>query len=221
MQPLIDCQQVNKIVSLGTNALQILHDINLSIMPQEIIAITGVSGAGKSTLLSLLSGLDIPTSGHIYFNGHDLAQLNEDKRAQLRARQVSFIFQNFQLLPSLTALENVMLPLELLNIENGLEKARHWLNRVGLTDRLKHFPKQLSGGEQQRVAIARAFAIEPRVLFADEPTGSLDQSTAQHIIELLQTLHQSAQATLVIVTHDNHVANICQRQIHLDSGRLA
>jgi len=201
-------------------ALTILHDIGFDIAQGESVAITGASGSGKSTLLGLLAGLDLPSSGNVRLMGHDLNQLDEDGRAKLRAAHVSFVFQSFQLLSHLTALENVMLPAQLLGRKDVKEDARAWLERVGLMGRLNHFPKTLSGGEQQRVALARAFITKPQILFADEPTGSLDQASGERVIKLLFELNQASQSTLVLVTHDSALASRCQRQLHLQGGRL-
>lgn len=186
----------------------------------ESLAIIGASGSGKTTLLSLLAGLDTPSAGKIMLLGSELTKLSEDERATLRAQQVGFIFQNFQLMPTLTALENVMLPLELQAQKNAQKIASKWLSNVGLKHRLSHYPRQLSGGEQQRVAIARAFSIEPKILFADEPTGNLDKQSAIKIIQLLFTLNRDAQTTIMVATHDEHLANQCQRQQTLDDGML-
>jgi len=201
--------------------LQILWGIDFSIHAGEAVAVVGASGSGKSTLLGLLAGLDLPTHGRVELGGTDLSALDEDGRAALRGRMVGFIFQSFMLAPTLTALENVMLPLELTGVADAAARADLWLERVGLTPRRQHRPHQLSGGEQQRVAIARAFATSPRLLFADEPTGNLDQRTGAHIIELLFELNQSSGATLVLVTHDASLAARCQRRLELDEGRLA
>jgi len=201
-------------------ALTILHDIGFDIAQGESVAITGASGSGKSTLLGLLAGLDLPSSGNVRLMGHDLNQLDEDGRAKLRAAHVSFVFQSFQLLSHLTALENVMLPAQLLGRKDVKEDARAWLERVGLQGRLNHFPKTLSGGEQQRVALARAFITKPQILFADGPTGSLDEASGERVIKLLFELNQASQSTLVLVTHDSALASRCQRQLHLQGGRL-
>jgi putative ABC transport system ATP-binding protein len=217
---LINAENLVKRVPLGSEVLTILDKVSFNIEQGESLAIIGVSGSGKTTLLGLLAGLDLPTEGRVVFDGVDLNALNENGRALIRAKNIGFVFQNFQLLPNLTALENVMLPLEL----NGNLKARaqgqKLLSKVGLKDRLKHYPRQLSGGEQQRVAIARAFAINPKILFADEPTGNLDQATANTVIELLFDLNQHFQTTLVCVTHDPLLGNRCKRSLHLAGGRL-
>lgn len=183
------------------------------------MAVTGSSGSGKSTLLGLLAGLDVPTSGQVRLLGHDLFVLDEEARAALRAAYVGFVFQSFQLLPNLTALENVMLPLELAG-KPALEAAKNMLERVGLKDRLHHYPKTLSGGEQQRVSLARAFVVQPRLLFADEPTGSLDTQNGEKIIELMFALHREQGTTLVLVTHDAQLASLCQRELRLSAGQL-
>ena len=202
------------------NQIRILQGLNLSIKAGEQVAIIGSSGSGKSTLLSLLAGLDVPTKGAVQIQGQMFSNLNEDGRAAVRSASMGFVFQSFQLLPSLTALENVMLPLQLKNQNNAKELALEALKKVGLSERVKHYPKQLSGGEQQRVAIARAFAIQPAILFADEPTGNLDHATGQMIIELLFKMNAEAGTTLVLVTHDTQLANRCQRQLRLVNGVL-
>lgn len=211
---------INKCVNLNGEHLPILQDISLTLHQSESLAIAGRSGSGKSTLLGLLAGLDTPSSGSIVLAGHPLEQLDEDQRAAVRAHHVGFVFQSFQLLNSLTALENVMLPLELKQAPNARCKATELLERVGLEHRLKHYPTQLSGGEQQRVAIARAFAAEPAILFADEPTGNLDHATGNIITELLFKLNHAAGTTLVLVTHDPSLAARCQHQIVLEAGQI-
>ena len=200
--------------------LVILHDVTLSIQQGESLAIVGPSGSGKSTLLGLLAGLDVPSHGNIFLNGTDITQLDEDARAALRSETLGFVFQSFQLLPTFTALENVMLPLELVANSNAQEEAEKILNRVGLEKRLNHYPTQLSGGEQQRVALARAFAAQPELLLADEPTGNLDSQTGQRIIELMFELNQERGTTLVLVTHDHALANRCDRILSLHDGKL-
>ena len=202
------------------NHIQVLRDLNLSILQGEQIAIIGSSGSGKSTLLSLLAGLDIPSSGSVQIQNNAFSSLDEDGRAAVRAKSMGFIFQSFQLLPSLTALDNVMLPLQLKSHPNAKELSLEALSKVGLSARVQHYPKELSGGEQQRVAIARAFATQPAILFADEPTGNLDKATGQIIIELLFKMNMEAGTTLVLVTHDVHLANRCQRQLKLENGVL-
>ena len=209
-----------KIVETGDGPLTILKGINLEIKAGERVAIVGPSGSGKSTLLGLLAGLDSPTSGAIHWDGRDITTRNEDQRAALRGQWVGFVFQSFQLLPSLSALENVMLPMELVGQRNARELAEGFLERVGLAHRIKHYPRQLSGGEQQRVAIARAFASSPKILFADEPTGNLDVKTGEQIIELLFNLNQQAGTTLVLVSHDQKLADRCDRVLRLDEGML-
>jgi putative ABC transport system ATP-binding protein len=200
--------------------LTILHDLSLDLLRGDSLAIVGTSGSGKSTLLGLLAGLDLPSQGEITLAGHILNTLDEDQRARVRAEHVGFVFQSFQLLDSLNALENVMLPLELEGHRDARERARKLLERVGLGKRLTHTPRQLSGGEQQRVAIARAFAAEPAVLFADEPTGNLDTHTGEHISDLLFELNQERGTTLVLVTHDERLAQRCHRRIRLEAGHI-
>lgn len=218
----IDASHVGKTVVTSDGDLSILHDISLQIKRAESIAIVGSSGSGKSTLLGLLAGLDRPSTGHISLMGHDLEQLNEDGRAQLRGQYVGFVFQAFQLLPHLNAIENVMLPLEINGISEAKarKEAQHWLEKVGLGSRLDHFPKTLSGGEQQRVALARAFINQPAIMFADEPTGSLDEASGNQVIELLFELNRENHSTLVLVTHDPALAARCTRQLHLQGGCL-
>jgi putative ABC transport system ATP-binding protein len=213
-------QGLGRQVSSPEGALAILADVSLVIERGETIAVVGASGAGKSTLLALLAGLDVPTSGQVWLAGHELTALDEDGRAALRARHVGFVFQSFHLLPSLTALENVMLPLELARRPDARDAAREVLERVGLAARLGHYPRQLSGGEQQRVAIARAFVTRPDVLFADEPTGNLDTATGERIMDLLFGLNAALGTTLVLVTHDSALARRCGRVVRLDAGRL-
>jgi putative ABC transport system ATP-binding protein len=206
-------------VTTTDSSLTLLQQINLQVLQGDSLAIVGSSGSGKSTLLGLLAGLDVATEGSIRLFGHDLTQLDEDERAALRQRYVGFVFQSFHLLAHLTALENVLLPLALAGKSNTI-LAQQCLERVGLGHRLHHTPKQLSGGEQQRVAIARAFACEPKILFADEPTGNLDAKTGQHIIELLFGMNQEQGTTLVLVTHDDKLAQRCQHHLRLDAGCL-
>ena len=216
----LSANHLGKQVISSDGTLTILHDICFDLYQGESVAITGSSGSGKSTLLSLLAGLDTPTSGNVVLMGQDLNELNEDGRASLRGSHVGFVFQSFQLLPHLNALENVMLPAELRGDLDANEKASFWLDKVGLKDRLKHFPKTLSGGEQQRVALARAFSNRPAILFADEPTGSLDEASGNRVIDLLFDLNQANHSTLILVTHDPALANRCQRQIQLQGGKL-
>lgn len=211
---------VQKRVSSPEGELTILNAIELAIPAGATVAIVGASGSGKSTLIGLLAGLDLPTSGVIRLDGHELTALDEDGRAALRRELVGFVFQSFQLLPSLTALENVMLPLELCAHPDPRRRAKDVVERVGLTHRQHHYPRQLSGGEQQRVAIARAFATQPKVLFADEPTGNLDRNTGARVAELLFELNREQGTTLVLVTHDPRLADPCQRIVRLEGGRL-
>jgi putative ABC transport system ATP-binding protein len=211
---------LGKQVSSPEGTLAILADVTLAIRRGETVAIIGASGAGKSTLLALLAGLDEPTAGRALLAGNDLTQLDEDGRAAVRAGHVGFVFQSFHLVPSLTALENVMLPLELAGRRDAREAAKEVLAGVGLAARVGHYPRQLSGGEQQRVAIARAFVGKPDVLFADEPTGNLDAATGEKIIDLLFGLNKATQTTLVLVTHDRHLAARCDRIIQLEAGRV-
>jgi putative ABC transport system ATP-binding protein len=218
-QPMVRAVGLSKVVPSGGATLAILQDIELKVMPREAIAVVGASGSGKSTLLGLLAGLDTPTAGTVHLDGVDLFALDEDGRADLRKRLVGFVFQSFQLLAPLTALENVMLPLELAERDDAQARARAMLARVGLGERLGHYPKYLSGGEQQRVALARAFVVEPRILFADEPTGNLDAATGAGIIDLLFELNAERGTTLMLVTHDEMVARRCTRQIRLAAGR--
>lgn len=219
-ETMVNAENLGKHVMGPAGRLQILEDINLTISNGEAVAVVGVSGSGKSTLLGLMAGLDTPSSGRVILNGTDLNSLDEDGRARLRGQQVGFVFQSFQLLPSLTALENVMLPLELAGHADPRAVAEHELDSVGLSARTGHYPNQLSGGEQQRVAIARAFAGSPAILFADEPTGNLDQQTAQQVMDLLFNLNNERGTTLVLVTHDTGIANDCDRRLTLNGGRL-
>lgn len=212
---------MGKTVANGNEPLVILQDISFTVMPEESVAIVGASGSGKSTLLGILAGLDGPTAGEVRLAGQSLGVLDEDGRAALRARLLGFVFQSFQLLPSLTALENVMLPLELAGTPGAAATAERWLASVGLGHRLQHYPKHLSGGEQQRVALARAFAPQPRLVLADEPTGNLDAATGAQIIDLMFELNQSLGTTLVLVTHDEAIARRCARILRIQSGRLA
>ena len=218
-QPIIQVSNLTREVYTGEDKLVILQDINLQVSTGESIAIVGTSGSGKSTLLGLLAGLDIPTQGTVFLDGEDIFKLNEDERAILRGRLLGFMFQSFQLLPSLTALENVMLPLELSGTDNAREIAHNWLVRVGLKERTGHYPRQLSGGEQQRVAIARAFVTHPKMLFADEPTGNLDAATGAQIIDLMFQINLEQGTTLVLVTHDKNLSARCSRVIELVAGR--
>jgi putative ABC transport system ATP-binding protein len=217
---MIKTSQLSKRVSTAESQLEILRGIELEIKQGETAAIVGASGSGKSTLLGLLAGLDTPSGGMISLDGINIVNLDEDQRATLRSQKVGFVFQSFQLLPALTALENVMLPLELAGIEHPREKSEEFLSRVGLGERLHHYPRTLSGGEQQRVAIARAFASQPVILFADEPTGNLDTATGANVIELLFGLNEEEGTTLVLVTHDNGLADRCQRKFTMTAGHL-
>lgn len=222
--PIIQVQNLYKeVAGLGPQSkqsLRILHQINFSINPGDTAAIVGPSGSGKSTLLGLLAGLDQPSGGSVKLEGEPLYEQDEDARAVLRAQKLGFVFQAFQLLPTLTALENVMLPLEIIDQKYARETALEVLGRVGLSDRVSHYPNQLSGGEQQRVAIARAFAPKPRILLADEPTGNLDTETGKRIIDLLFELNAEQGTTLVLVTHDQNLARRCKRELRLEAGRL-
>jgi len=220
MEPIVRARGLTKQVDTGRNHLTILQDVSLEIAPSEAVAILGASGSGKTTLLGLLAGLDTPTSGDVILDGVDLARLDEDGRAALRRKLVGFVFQSFQLLPALTALESVMLPLELDGAQDARESATALLGRVGLAERLDHYPRQLSGGEQQRVAIARAFAGTPRLLFADEPTGNLDSTTGEEVIHLMFDLNREQRATLLLVTHDERLAGRCGRRLRLAAGRM-
>ena len=217
---MVQANSVTKQVDTQEGNLTILHPISMSVMAGESLAITGASGSGKSTFLGILAGLDVPSSGEVILNGNNLSLLDEEGRAKVRAGNVGFIFQSFQLLPGLSAHENVMLPLELRGGKAASSKAREFLERVGLAKRLHHYPQQLSGGEQQRVAIARAFASEPKVLFADEPTGNLDSATGARIIELLFELNRAQGTTLILITHEERLAQLCQHRIELAAGAI-
>ncbi len=217
---MIKAENLQKRVPMGTGELEILKGITLEIKSGETVAIVGASGSGKSTLLGLLAGLDEASAGRVMIGDTDLAELDEDGRALFRGREIGFVFQSFQLLPALTALENVMLPLELMGQDNPRQEAEQYLQRVELGERMLHYPRQMSGGEQQRVAIARAFAARPTILFADEPTGNLDTRTGAHIIDLLFGLNREEGTTLVLVTHDMSLAERCQRRLVLEAGEL-
>lgn len=219
-EPIIRTEGLGKHVMAADGRLDILAAVNLSIKPGETLAVVGASGSGKSTLLGLLAGLDLPSEGRIWLAGACLTDLNEDGRARVRGRSVGFVFQSFQLLPNLTALENVMLPLELTGAADARSRGLAMLERVGLEHRTKHHPRQLSGGEQQRVALARAFVTEPAILFADEPTGNLDSRTGRTVIELLFELNREKNTTLVLVTHDEMLASRCERTIRLEEGKI-
>ncbi len=216
----LEAIKISKQVSSPEGSLTILSDVSFQIIAGESVAVVGPSGAGKSTLLALLAGLDLPSDGHVLLNGANLSELTEDGRARVRAESVGFVFQSFHLVPSLNALENVMLPLELAGHSDARATAREIIRQVGLKDRWSHYPSQLSGGEKQRVAIARAFATEPAVLFADEPTGNLDSRTGANIMELMFELNRDSSTTLILVTHDKSLAARCDRILALDTGRL-
>jgi putative ABC transport system ATP-binding protein len=225
LQPIVQATGLSKVVSLvdgapGARELAILQDIALEVMPGEAVAIVGASGSGKSTLLGLLAGLDTPSTGSVRLDGVDISGLDEDGRAALRARLLGFVFQSFQLLPALNALENVMLPLELSGAKGAVDRAAQMLSRVGLAERLRHYPKTLSGGEQQRVALARAFVTQPKLLLADEPTGNLDAATGAGVIDLMFAMNAEARTTLLLVTHDEAIAGRCTRLVRLAAGRI-
>jgi|TARA_B110000003_G_scaffold228844_1_gene230465 putative ABC transport system ATP-binding protein len=213
-------ENVSKVVTSPEGPLTILSNINFIVTQGESVAIVGASGAGKSTLLGLMAGLDIASSGNIFLNDQELTEMDEDDRAEVRAKNVGFVFQSFHLIPSLNALENVMLPLELNNKKSAKKHAQQILNELGLQARVQHYPHQLSGGEKQRVAIARAFAAEPSILFADEPTGNLDTKTGENIMNTMFELNHDIQTTLILVTHDSQLASKCNRKIVLDAGSL-
>jgi len=217
---MIELRDVSKTVMSGAEPLTILHPLSIQVPHGQFVAIVGPSGSGKSTLLALMAGLDRPTEGEVLLDGIALSRLSEDRLALLRREKVGFVFQSFQLLPALTALENAMLPLELAGGRDAAARARSMLERVGLGERLSHYPRQLSGGEQQRVAVARAFVTQPRLLFADEPTGNLDSVTGEHVIELLFEMNRERGATLVLVTHDADLARRCDRRIHIAAGEI-
>ncbi|HEY1129224.1 MAG TPA: ABC transporter ATP-binding protein [Roseateles sp.] len=219
-EALVQVDQITKRVSDATGELTILHDISFTLTARESVAIVGASGSGKSTLLAILAGLDTPSSGTVKLRGQDLFTLDEDQRAAVRGRELGFVFQSFQLLPNLTALENVMLPLELRGERDARDQAAAMLARVGLGERLGHYPRVLSGGEQQRVALARAFVQRPALLLADEPTGSLDFATGASVMALMFELNREAGTTLVLVTHDREIAARCERQLRIEAGRL-
>ncbi len=218
---IVTAEGLTKQVATPDHVLTIVRDASFSIAAGEAVAILGASGSGKSTLLGLLAGLDVPTQGRVRIDGEDLFALSEDGRARLRGRMVGFVFQSFQLLPALTALENVMLPLELAGGADPGVRAEAMLERVGLGERLGHYPRQLSGGEQQRVAVARAFVSEPALVFADEPTGNLDSATGEHVIELLFEMNRERGTTLVLVTHDADLARRCDRRLHISAGSIS
>ena len=220
-EPIIAVERVTKQVQDSTGTLTILHEIDFTLAARQSAAIVGASGSGKSTLLSIIAGLDVPTTGTVRLAGKDLFKLNEDDRAAVRAKRLGFVFQSFQLLANLNAVENVMLPLELLGKRDARATAQEMLQRVGLGERLTHYPKVLAGGEQQRVALARAFVVKPAVLLADEPTGSLDFATGERVMELMFDMNREAGTTLVLVTHDRAIAERCKRQIRIEAGKVA
>ena len=220
MASIVQAMNLSKQVESGGQPLVILHEVSFVVEAGDSLAILGVSGSGKSTLLGLLAGLDVPSHGTVYLDGVDIFSFDEDGRARLRGRLAGFVFQSFQLLPTLTALENVMLPLELRAAPDARERATEALQRVGLAQRMDHLPKHLSGGEQQRVALARAFVAQPKILFADEPTGNLDAATGSQIIELMLELNSAQGTTLIMVTHDEALARRCNRQLQLAAGRV-
>lgn len=217
---MIELKNITKTVRSGADDLTILADVSLEIPDGQFVAITGASGSGKSTLLGLLAGLDAPSSGEILIDGESITQMSEDGLAQLRSDKLGFIFQSFHLIPSLTAFENIMIPLEIRGEKDARERATKLLEEVDLTNRGHHYPNELSGGEQQRVAIARAFANNPKILLADEPTGNLDSRNGNHIFELMTALHDNKKTTLILVTHDQELAEKAQRQIRLRDGRV-
>ena len=219
-EAIVAVKHIFKSVSDSTGTLTILRDVDFALAARETAAIVGASGSGKSTLLSIIAGLDTPTSGTVYLAGQDIFALSEDDRAALRAQKVGFVFQSFQLMGNLTALENVMLPLELSGTKNARSLAQEILKRVGLGERLAHYPKVLSGGEQQRVALARAFVVQPAVLLADEPTGSLDFATGETVMQLMFELNRELGTTLVLVTHDKAIASRCERRITIEAGQI-
>ena len=217
---MIQLTNVSKTVASGSEQLTILHPLDLTIPRGQFVAITGASGSGKSTLLGLIAGLDSPTTGEIALNGRNITQMNEDQLAEFRGQQLGFIFQSFHLIPSLTAYENILVPLEIAGLRQANQRAQALLDEVGLHDRAHHYPSQLSGGEQQRIAIARAFANEPPILLADEPTGNLDSRNGDHIFDLLLNLNRERGTTLLLVTHDHHLAEMANRKIMLRDGRI-
>jgi len=217
---MIELKNVTKVVRSGTEDLTILDDVSIEIPDGEFVAVTGASGSGKSTLLGLIAGLDAPTSGEILIDGDAINELSEDALAAIRSEKIGFIFQSFHLIPSLTAFENVLIPMEILGLKDAKSRARELLVDVDLTNRGHHYPTELSGGEQQRIAIARAFANQPKILLADEPTGNLDSRNGSHIFDLMTDLHSKNNVTLILVTHDNFLAEKAQRQIILKDGRV-
>jgi len=220
MNTILSAQSLIRQVNTASGGLTILDDVSLDLKAGESVAIQGASGSGKSTLLGVLAGLDVPQKGKVVINGRDITELDEDQRALLRAENVGFVFQSFYLIDDLTALENVALPLELFGNKAAFEIATDWLSRLGMADRLRHLPRQLSGGEQQRVALCRAFAVEPQILFADEPTANLDTATAETVLDRLFSLQRELNTSMVIATHDQALARRCDRILHMRSGRL-
>ena len=220
MNTILSAQSVRREVDTKSGLLTILDDVSIALEAGESVAIQGASGSGKSTLLGVLAGLDLPQRGSVIIQGNDITRLDEDQRALLRAERVGFVFQSFYLIDDLNALENVALPLELFGHKDAISKARDWLARLGLGERMEHFPRQLSGGEQQRVALCRAFAVEPQILFADEPTANLDTTTATTVLDQLFSMQRQQGVSLVIATHDTALAQRCDRILHLQSGRL-
>lgn len=217
---MIELKNVTKTVRSGEEDLTILDNISLTIPDGEFVSITGASGSGKSTMLGLVAGLDAPTAGSILIDGEDITKMSEDNLADVRSHKIGFIFQSFHLIPSLTAFENILIPMEILGIRDAKSRAEHLLSDVELTSRGHHYPSELSGGEQQRIAIARAFANQPKILLADEPTGNLDSKNGSHIFDLMTAMHTRNNVTLVLVTHDNHLAEMAQRQVILKDGRV-
>jgi putative ABC transport system ATP-binding protein len=217
---MIQLANVSKVVTSGSERLTILHSLDLNISRGQFVSVVGPSGSGKSTLLGLIAGLDAPTSGSVSLGGREITSMNEDELAELRGRLLGFIFQSFHLIPSLTAYENILTPMEIMGFPKAAARARSLLDEIGLRDRAHHYPSQLSGGEQQRVAIARAFANEPEILLADEPTGNLDMKNGEHIFELLLNLNRVYGTTLLLVTHDHHLADKADRKISLSGGRI-
>lgn len=217
---MIELRNVEKTVRSGDEQLTILHSLSLTIADGQFVSVVGASGSGKSTLLGLIAGLDAPSSGEILIDGEDITKLNEDKLATLRSEKIGFVFQSFHLIPSLTAFENVLIPMEIAGMKNARKRANELLESIELTNRAHHYPSQLSGGEQQRIAIARAFANNPKILLADEPTGNLDSKNGRHIFDLMTELHRTNGTTLVLVTHDEELSSQAQRQIRLKDGRI-
>jgi len=218
--PLVEAIGLTHMVTTGSRTIRILEDVSLSIHSGDSVAVVGASGSGKTTLLALLAGLEVPSAGRVFTDGQDLSGMDEDGRARIRRNRIGFVFQSFQLLPALTARENVMLPLELAGRHDARQRSSEILERVGLAERFEHYPRQLSGGEQQRVAIARAFVVDPKIVFADEPTGNLDAATGEEIVTRMFDLNREQGTTLVLVTHDERLAGRCRRRIELEAGRI-